>query len=37
MGLGLISQYNEFVESGLENQTIMSWVTIIMDLDDNKV
>ena len=30
-------QYNEFVESGLENQALMSQVTIIIDLDDKKV
>ena len=31
------AQYNEFVESGSENQALMSWVTIIMDPDHNKV
>ena len=31
------AQYNEFVENGLENQALMSWVTIIMDPDNNKV
>ena len=31
------AQYNEFVESGLENQALMSWVMIIMDPNDNKV
>ena len=31
------AQYNEFVESGLENQVLMSLITIRMDLEDNKV
>ena len=31
------AQYNEFVESGLENQVLMSQVTITMDPDDNRV
>ena len=31
------AQYNEFVESELENQALMSWVTIIMNQDDKKV
>ena len=31
------AQYNEFVESRLENQALMSCVTIIMDSDYNKV
>ena len=30
-------QYNEFVESELENQAIMSWVAIMVDPNDNKV
>ena len=31
------AQYNEFVKSGLENQALMSWITIIIDPDDKKV
>ena len=31
------AQYNEFVESGLENQTLTSQVTIIGDSNDDKV
>ena len=31
------AQYNDFVESGFENYALMSWITIIMDPDDNKV
>ena len=31
------AQYNEFVQSGLENQVLMSWMTVTMDPDDNKV
>ena len=31
------AQYNEFVKSGLENQALMSWVTIIIDPNDNKI
>ena len=31
------AQYNEFVESELENQVLMSWITVRMDLEDNKV
>ena len=31
------AQYNEFVESKLENQALMSWVIIIVDPNDNKV
>ena len=30
------TQYNEFVESGLENQVLMSWTTIIVGPDDKK-
>ena len=30
------AQYNEFVESGLENWALMSWITIIVDPDDKK-
>ena len=30
------AQYNEFVKSGLENQALMSWITIIVDPDDKK-
>ena len=29
-------QYNEFVENGLENQALMSWITIIVDPNDKK-
>ena len=31
------AQYNEFVESRLENWAIMSWVAIMVDPNDNKV
>ena len=31
------AQYNEFVESMLENQALMSWIAIIVDPNDNKV
>ena len=31
------AQYNEFVESELKNQVLMSWITVRMDLKDNKV
>ena len=31
------AQYDEFVESGLENQVLMSWTVIIMDPGDPKV
>ena len=37
MNLGLKkTQYNEFVESGLENWTLMSWITNKVDSDDKK-
>ena len=29
-------QYNEFVESGLENYSLISWITIIVNQDDKK-
>ena len=31
------TQYNEFVESELENWVLMSWITIIMSLGDDKL
>ena len=31
------AQYNEFVESELENQALMSWIAIIVDSNDDKV
>ena len=30
------TQYNKFVESGLENWTLMSWITNKVDSDDKK-
>ena len=29
-------QYNKFVESGLENYSLISWITIIVNPDDKK-
>ena len=29
-------QYNKFVESGLKNQTLMSWTTASIELNDNQ-
>ena len=31
------TQYNEFVESELENWALMSWITVIMSLGDDKL
>jgi len=36
MNLGSNAQYNEFVESGLENWVLMSWTTNKVDSDDKK-
>ena len=33
--LVLWAQYNEFVESGLKNCTLMSWIMTNMDVEDD--
>ena len=37
MNLGPKSQYNEFVESELENWVLISWTTSNVDSDDKKM